>query len=200
MSLDHAILGFLSERPRTGYDLKTRCFGAGAMALWEADQAQIYRTLERLHREKLVTYSRRRSAGRPDRRIFEITHAGRDALAAWLASPLPSSPIRDPFALQLWFGASIDDSSLLDLLVTRREQHQARLDRLRTTALALAEDQTLTERSQVLRQTAYDGAILRERATVDWLGECVEAVRQGALPGADHREIGQRHLSGETPA
>ena len=34
MSLDAAILGFLGERPRSGYDLKTRCFDDAAKDFW----------------------------------------------------------------------------------------------------------------------------------------------------------------------
>ena len=47
MSLGHAILGFLNREPMTGYDLKTRCFDDDAAHFWTADQAQVYRTLDR---------------------------------------------------------------------------------------------------------------------------------------------------------
>ena len=66
MSLDAAILGFLREHPRSGYDLKTRCFDDATKDFWTADQAQIYRTLERLQGAKLLTATRKRQAGKPD--------------------------------------------------------------------------------------------------------------------------------------
>ena len=196
MSLDHAILGFLSERPRSGYDLKTRCFDHAVEPFWSADQAQIYRTLDRLQRAKLVTSTRRRQSGRPDRRIYEITPAGRDAMAEWLATPLPLPPIRDAFALQLYFGASLGDDSLLDVLAARRDLHQARLEGLRDAAASLAQERPTNERAVTLRHTSFDGAIARERTAVDWLDDCVDAVKQGALPGSDAGGIGQRHLFG----
>ena len=83
MSLDAAILGFLGERPRSGYDLKTRCFDGAAKDFWTADQAQIYRTLERLQGSKLVTATRKRQAGKPDRKVYSITELGRRTLTAW---------------------------------------------------------------------------------------------------------------------
>ena len=53
MSLGHAILGFLSRRPMTGYELKTRCFDQVASHFWTADQAQIYRTLDAIDTYKV---------------------------------------------------------------------------------------------------------------------------------------------------
>jgi len=196
MSLDHAILGFLSERPRSGYDLKTRCFDDAVEPFWSADQAQIYRTLDRLQRSRLVSSTRRKQAGRPDRRIYEITPSGRDHLEGWLSSPLPVPPVRDAFALQLYFGASLSDESLGDVLSAHRQAHQARLDELRRLSGDLAHESSVSDRTMTLRQTAFDGAIARERTAVDWLDDCIEAVRQGALPGSEAPGTGQRHLFG----
>jgi len=196
VSLDHAILGFLSEHPRSGYDLKTRCFDRDARSFWTADQAQIYRTLDRLEGAKLVSVTRRRRSGRPDRKIFEITLAGREELASWLDSEIPVPPSRDAFFLQLHFASSLDDEALLNVLSRRREAHQARLDALRSDSAELAREHSLAERTMTLRQTAFDGAIARERATVDWLDDCIEAVRQGVLPASHDQGIGQRHLFG----
>lgn len=196
MSLDHAILAFLNEAPGTGYDLKTRCFDAALSPLWTADQAQIYRTLDRLAAARQVSAARKRSAGRPDRKVYEITHAGREALWAWLGSAAPLPASRDPFFLQLYFGASQTDESLLEVMSERRSAHQSRLDELRSSSAVLAADHDSSERTMTLRQTALDGLIARERATVDWLDDCIEAVSQGALPGSEIDGIGQRHLFG----
>jgi DNA-binding PadR family transcriptional regulator len=107
VSLDHAILGFLSERPRSGYDLKVRCFDDLARALWSADQAQIYRTLDRLRREGLVASTRKRSAGRPDRIVYDTTPAGRAELTRWLSSSDPLPRVRDAFLLRLLFASEL---------------------------------------------------------------------------------------------
>lgn len=195
MSIELAILGFLSEKPRSGYDLKTRCFEGRLRSFWTADQAQIYRTLERLKDAKFVSATRRRQAGRPDRRVFEITQSGREAYASLLGAPSPLPPLRDPFLVQLYFSAHLTDDELLVLLRGRREEHQERLDELRARSRELAGMSDLTPRDSVLKQTAFDGAVSQQRALVDWLDECIEAVEEGALPGSD-RGIGQRHLFG----
>jgi DNA-binding PadR family transcriptional regulator len=194
MSLEHAILGLLNEHPRSGYDLKTRCFDGPLSPLWSADQAQIYRTLDKLEKLKFVSSRRKRQTGRPDRRIYEITHHGRESLGEWLGTPVPLAPTRDPLLLQVYFGSTLGDEALLDVLASRRASHQERLEGLRSASASLARDDTMSDRSMTLRQTALDGAIARERATIDWLDDCIDAVTEGALPGSNSAGIGQRHL------
>jgi DNA-binding PadR family transcriptional regulator len=195
VSLDVAILGFLAERPRSGYDLKTRCFTGPIASFWTADQAQIYRTLERLRTAGLVSMTRRRQSSRPDRRVFQLTSAGRDHLDDRLNSPQPLPPLRDPFLIRLYFSGRVDDESLLDVLTTRRAEHQARLEELRAQAASLAQEPEISPRDAVLKHTALDGAIVAQRAAIDWLDECIDAVQEGTLPGSA-RGTGQRHLFG----
>jgi PadR family transcriptional regulator, regulatory protein AphA len=195
VSLDLAILGFLSSHPKTGYELKTRCFSGPAGALWAADQAQIYRTLDRLAKDGQVSVTRRRQAGKPDRKVYELTRAGTEALDEMLAAVAAPPPLRDPFLLQLYFGHTLDDDALVEILTARREAHQQRLDELRELSDELSKDHSLAPRDAVLRHTAFDGAIAQQRALIDWLDDCVEAASDGALPGSN-RGIGQRHLFG----
>ena len=195
MSLDVAILGFLAEHPRSGYDLKTRCFGGPLGAFWTADQAQIYRTLERLRAAKLVAVRRRRQTSRPDRKMFELTQAGREALGEAIASTDPTPPLRDPFLVQLYFSAELGDDVLAALLRSRRDEYQERLDGVRARSAQLASAHDVPARSAVLKQTALDGSAAHYRATIDWLDECIEAVEEGALPGSEGGS-GQRHLFG----
>ena len=49
----------------------------------------------------------------------------------------------------------------------------------------LAEDATLPPRTRLLREAAFDGAIARERASIDWLDDTVDAIEGGRLPAAD---------------
>jgi len=195
VSLEIAILGFLAERPRSGYDLKTRCFTGPISVVWTADQAQIYRTLERLRDAGLVSVTRRRQASRPDRRIYEITTAGLEELAARVATPAHLPPLRDSFLVGLLFSASCDDASLMTVLETRRAEHQSKLHELREHATAFSAEggEPVSARVTVLRQTALEGAMTHHRATIDWLDECIDAIRDGALPGSE-TGTGQRHL------
>jgi PadR family transcriptional regulator AphA len=188
LSLDHAILGFLAERERSGYDLKTRCFDVDASSLWTADQAQIYRTLDRLQNGGLVRVRRKRQAGRPDRKLFSLTEAGLAELHRWLASAEPLPSPRQAFLLHLYFGAGLADAELLGVLKARRHEHQQRLDLLRAEAAAALRGRS-AGRERPLRSMALDGAIVEQRAAIDWLDDCIETVEAGLLPAPASRTL-----------
>lgn len=189
MSLEYAILGFLAEHPRSGYGLKRRAFPEIEDVCWSADQAQIYRTLDRLENGKLVLSRRQRQSGRPDRRVFEITETGAEALSAWAREPQPIPHARDALLLHIFFADPADDEALLDILVAARAGYQKRLESLRRQAAATSGDATLSARRVSVRRMSIDGAIARDRITVDWLDDCIEEVSTG-LPGG--RRTGRR--------
>ena len=184
MSLELAILGFLSEHPRSGYDLKTRCFDDQVRPFWTADQAQIYRTLERLTEARSVAFTRRRQTGKPDRKVYEITQSGLDLLAGQLPMTLQLAPVRDTFLVQLYFSARLGDAAIATMVAERRSMHQERLNDLRRRSLELSRDHAQNEREHALRQAALAGAIASERAAIDWLDDLHESVADGLLPAA----------------
>ena len=188
MSLEAAILGFLGQQPRSGYDLKTRCFDDEARDFWTADQAQIYRTLDRLQAAKLVSVTRKRQSGKPDRKVYSLTDLGRQALSTWLGSAVPLAPPRDAYLLQLYFAADSTDAELHDSLVARRMLHQRRLDDLRLHAQAAGARVDGSARQLSLRDAAFSGAIAVERAAIDWLDDCIDGVGAGALPPSAHED------------
>jgi DNA-binding PadR family transcriptional regulator len=76
------VLGMLSERPMHGYDVLER-FRASGMRCWtELSRASAYQVLKRLERDGLVAGKAQAGREGPDRRVFRITRAGRDRLAA----------------------------------------------------------------------------------------------------------------------
>lgn len=184
MSLGYAILGFLNREPMTGYDLKTRCFDDTASHFWAADQAQIYRTLERLEAKGLVRSDVEVQFGRPDRRVFAITASGREVLKDWLAQPRSLPPVRDPLLVQLFFSGELPDEDIVALLDAARAEHQEVLEILRDRAGAV--ETTMPRSARHARQVATHGmtlaaAVARERTTIDWLDDCIETAR-GGLP------------------
>ena len=66
MSLEFALLGFLSYHSNTGYDLK-KIFDTSIRHFWPADQSQIYRILARLTSQGLAEMEKIPQEDRPDR-------------------------------------------------------------------------------------------------------------------------------------
>lgn len=184
MSLETAILGFLGREPMSGYDLKTRCFDRAAAHAWPADQAQVYRTLDRLERDGLVSARPVAQRGRPDRRLWTLTDAGRsDLLRRLSAAPGPLS-VRDPLWLRLFLAADVPDDVLLSVLGSARDLYQTRLDRLRgeTTRAVEAWAALGDERDAALERMSLRSAIAAARAAVDQIDDCIDEVAGGLPP------------------
>lgn len=106
MSLRAVLLITLQREPGTGYDILQR-FKAGLAHVWQASHQQLYRELDRMRGDGLLACETVPQAERPDRKVYRLTEAGRQALDAWLAEPLAASPVRQPlfakfFAWERW--------------------------------------------------------------------------------------------------
>lgn len=193
MALEHAILGFLNREPMTGYDLKTRCFDVAAGHLWTADQAQIYRSLERLAAQGFVRSRLVPQRGRPDRRVYSVTSRGRTELSAWLSRPETPSPVRDPFLLHLFFAPDLSDDEIVRQLDQARTEYQRRLDRLRgdrRAGLDSWQRSTGLARDAELRRMTLAAGMAAARTAIDWIDDCIERVEAGLPAGPAPEKTG----------
>jgi PadR family transcriptional regulator, regulatory protein AphA len=112
MSLEYAILGFIQHKSLSGYDLK-RVFDTSVRHFWQADQSQIYRTLNKLTHQGWAEMEVIEQSDRPDRKIYHITPAGREELRGWLSGPLPDEPYRSASLVQVFFSGQLSDKEIL---------------------------------------------------------------------------------------
>ena len=68
MSLKYGILGLLNYGPTTGYDLD-KTFKESLNFFWQAQTSQIYRTLDQLEKDGMLTSHIQAQEERPDRRL-----------------------------------------------------------------------------------------------------------------------------------
>ncbi len=191
MTLEHAILGFLEREPMTGYDLKTRCFDGAAGHVWTADQAQVYRTLERLSERGLVRSRAVPQRGKPDRRLYRITTKGREALLAWLRRPEAPTAVRDPLLMRVFMAGDLPDTEIAGLLTQARDDYQVRLETLRAEAAAPVPSCAATDaRGAELYRMTLGAAMAGTRAVIDWIDDCMERISRG-LPPASPQVTGE---------
>jgi len=105
----YAMLGMLSIRPMSGYDIKKAVEGS-INYFWTESYGQIYPMLKTLVAERLVTKTVRKQAGKPDRHVYALTDRGRQELHAWLASRVLPTVERNELLLKLFFG---EESSII---------------------------------------------------------------------------------------
>ena len=178
MSLKHAILGFLSYAPLSGYDLK-KAFDQSVRHFWPANQSQIYRTLAELDEQGLVTKEIVSREDRLDMKVYSINEAGLAELRRWLSTPLPPQDIREPLLIQVFFGGQLTDDELLNVL---QHEQQTANDNL---AIYTTLYDTLVERSytNVDRRSAFlstltlEYGLAAQRALLKWLQAAIQRVQ-----------------------
>ena len=86
-SQDLVLLGLLAKAPLHGYELK-QLIEQGMHDIARIPAGTIYYTLKKLERRELITSSSERKGNRPERRVYAITDAGRQALTTLLSESL----------------------------------------------------------------------------------------------------------------
>jgi len=116
------ILGLLTFRPRTGYDIK-QATDRSTRFFWGASYGQIYPELRRLERAGLVA-SHEEPRGQVPRRVYRLTEDGRLAFESWLSEPTDQYEVRDEGLLRLFFGDAMSAAQLEELMRRRQEWYR----------------------------------------------------------------------------
>jgi DNA-binding PadR family transcriptional regulator len=176
MSLPHAILGFLKVMPLSGYDLKTQAFDKTVAHFWPAVAPQIYRELARMEAAGWVTSELELQTGKPNRKVYQITEAGKAELARWLRSYQPPPAHREAFLIQLFFAAELSDEEIIALLAQQRQAHEEKLAGYRQ--IHIPQGGTPEEmRWHTLMGLTLELGLRLEQLHIDWLSDAIETVK-----------------------
>jgi len=132
MSLELAILGLLSLRPQTGYDIK-KIFEDSPTLYWSGSNNQIYHTLVDLHQKGLVTREVQLQEDHPSRKIYTITQKGLDELKQWVKAVPELPQLKQAFLIQLAWADLLEPAELDALLEQYEEEVQMQLFLLQST-------------------------------------------------------------------
>jgi PadR family transcriptional regulator, regulatory protein AphA len=139
MSLSHALLGLISYKPSTGYELRTT-FSESVQFFWNATLPQIYRTLNQMESKGWLTVMVEPQEGKPSRKVYSITEKGMKELVRWLVSKPEITPQRNPLLLKVFFGRMVDPASLKKIIVGCQEYHTKLLEQYDTQTVNVIED------------------------------------------------------------
>ena len=99
MNVRTLCLSILYEGEATGYEIRRRCVDGECSYFVEASYGSIYPALAKLEADKLVTSRTEQQDGKPAKKVYSITEAGRAAFAQQLSEPLGENMFRSPFLL-----------------------------------------------------------------------------------------------------
>lgn len=125
------ILELLSTRPLTGYEIAKR-FRSSLIFVWGVHHTQIYSQLRRLEREGLLTSRVEVQQSRPNRRVYQLTEAGRKVLIEWLQTPPDYFSLKDPMLLKSFAFDLIPPDQAIAQLRDQLRVHQQKLDYCRS--------------------------------------------------------------------
>lgn len=189
MSVRHAILGLLAQRPRHGYELRA-AFSAviGGDENWEVKPAQIYTTLNRLEEAGMVWQQAVEQDGGPEKHIYAVTETGLAALREWFDDGIPPEHQRDEFFVKLMTGlvsGAADPTRIIQIQrsLLYKELHAATTLR-----------ESYNPRAEIAQILLLDKSIMHLEADLRWLDITemrLEEVKRQPLPAPETRPRGR---------
>jgi len=175
LALEHALLGFLRQRPMHAYEMYQVLTQARTLGrVWHLKQSHLYALLARLENVGYVATTTEPQGIRPPRKVMSLTPSGRAAFDRWLGQPVAHGrDFRIEFLAKLYFASQSGPATVASLIDAQRRACQTWLDDLRAQTAALD-----AERS-------YDRLVLQFRtsqitAILTWLQTCAETLTPAA--------------------
>jgi len=181
MSLQNALLGLLSYKPMTGYDLK-KMFDTSISNFWYASLSQIYRELGVLEEKGLLIATIEPQSDRPDKKIYSITESGKAAFQDWMRT-FPeklSKEKRDEFTLRVFFGSNLSRDELVEEFKRFRKEKEDQMEVIKN--LFLLPDRLNDQMKLLPDDKMYWKFVLRKaqlslEMLIGWTDECLEELK-----------------------
>lgn len=172
---DFTILGCLSIRPMSGYDIKT-FIDRSIVHFWNESYGQIYPALKRLTAAGLIGAEDDNTSGR-SRRVYRLTPAGVEVLRGWLVEPAMPDVPRYEMSLKLFFGEQMPVQAAIEHVERYRETQRRQLEQYRAIAPRLEAELEGTPRLPFWRAVLRGGEDYAEMA-IRWCDRTLEEFRR----------------------
>ena len=123
-------LGLLMDRESTGYEIQKRLKDDWLSFFFEASYGSIYPALNRLTEEGLVSFIEQAQDGRPDKKVYKITDAGREAFVDSLLEPIAADKFRSDFMARILFSGNLPAILVKRILDERIRYHETEISQL----------------------------------------------------------------------
>lgn len=166
-----ALLGLLLHKPAHGYDLSRRFASTSALGdVIHLSASHLYALLARLERDELIAGEVQDAGNYPQRRVYRLTDAGREAVRQWIDEPV-SHPrdMRIDFPLKLYIARQLGSARAAELVDRQRAIFQEYIARLQA-----EEKPTDAADDAAFLKLMRFGRIGRAQAALDWLDRCMD--------------------------
>ena len=127
MDVKTLCLGVLSRGKATGYEIKKQCEEGPFAYFYAAGFGSIYPALSSLKSANLISVEDVQQDGKPAKKVYSITPAGRHALIQALEQPPGPDRLRSDFLFIMFFGQLLSAGNVDNLISGRVEMLHRRL-------------------------------------------------------------------------
>jgi DNA-binding PadR family transcriptional regulator len=174
MALRYAVLGLLSKEQLTGYDLAQK-FHSHISHFWNAHHTQIYRELQKLENEGLVSHRLVEQQDRPDKKIYTLTDLGLHDLLAWMGEPPKDPSMKNETLLRVSLFHLIPPAQAVEFLEAAKAKHEAILFAMQSWSAAnLGDAAVAPSRENVGEVLTLDFGMRFVQTWIEW---CEHSIR-----------------------
>ncbi len=181
MNLRSSILGLLSWKPSSGYDLK-RIISDSDIFYWSGNNNQIYKSLIELQQEGLVTSQVLLQESLPAKKIYSITDQGLSLLRQNLLEAPELPELHKSFLIQLALAGILSDAEIQALLEIYAEEIANRLRIYQAQAACPDNSPDRSKREKYLWKSIIDNFIAAYQTELDWVYQTQRGFREGSSP------------------
>lgn len=179
MSLKHSLLALLADNPASGYDLSQQFKGSVGF-FWNASHQQIYKELKAMAGEGWLSFDTQVQTDRPDRKIYQITPTGQQALEQWLLVPVKSQKYKDALLIKIYAGRHMPSAALIAELQQHIKQHSENLQKLQAIETDYQDLSAQKQANFCLPYLTLKLGISNEKNWLNWAQETLEQLRATA--------------------
>ncbi|MGN0424222.1 MAG: PadR family transcriptional regulator [Acetatifactor sp.] len=175
--LKHGILGLLSYYDRTGYEIM-EVFKNSLSFMWNANTSQVYRELQNLKDSGFAEVTEIEQVGKPNRKVYSITAAGREELLQWAGDyenlKFPNSPI----LMKLFFGGMLPKDEAIAAIQKVKQSYCERGSELEQLMprLDIYKAETENKDYAMFWDMTVDFGRGYARFVADWCDRCMEQI------------------------
>lgn len=180
MDLRSAILGLLSWKPASGYDLK-RIISDSDVFYWSGNNNQIYKSLIELQKEGMVTYRVQPQESLPAKKIYSITEKGLSELHQSLLTTPEPPELHKSFLVQLAWAEMLTDEEILMLLKNYEAEIANRLVLAQGQAAKAGNSPERSKREKYLWKRIAENLINAYQTELNWVRQTQKELGEGTF-------------------
>lgn len=174
----YAILGALSQRSGSGYDIKKICDSSIAY-FWNENYGHIYPVLKKMESEELITKQVEQTEGRPLKNVYSITEKGREELERWLMLPVEHDSIRSELLLKIFWSKDIPIENIIEKIQKEKEDAEKNLEQyLEVEKNLKSKEAEIDKKNLVLWLSTIRFGKCDEQSKIKWCEETIKSLQE----------------------